>query len=166
MSIFGVDLGTRRISVAEAETGWLYECSLETTRLKRQFPTETDAGQQLGQLAADQIGVNFGYANHHFFCERPVTLRGPRQNIRTAVGQGLSAGAVIAHLPGTTHVVENSQWKLEVIGSGNADKDAIARWLADYQPALAAVCAQTQDGADAFCIALYGGAFLAQAGGL
>lgn len=163
--IFGVDLGTRRIAIACAEIEFLASCSLESDRNRRRFPQETDAGAELGRWAEQQL-TQFGYDGHHFFVERPVTLRGPKQNVRTAVGQGLSAGAVIAFLPGATHIVENSSWKLEVVGRGDADKDAVTRWLEEHQPALAALCAGSQDGVDAFCISLFGGAALAQAGGL
>lgn len=163
--IFGVDLGTRRIAVASADHSYLVELSLEGARSKRQFPQETDAGSELGRWVSEQLAP-FGYGGHHFFVERPVTLRGRKQNIRTAVGQGLSAGAVISYLPGVTHVVENSQWKLEVVGNGHADKAEVRRWLEDRQPALAALCAGSEDGADAFCLSLYGQAALAQAGGL
>lgn len=96
------------------------------------------------------------------FYERPVTGAGPKRNIRTAVGQGISAGAALAHLPGTPYEVSSTQWKKELIGSAHAKPDVYQRWLADHHPALAEACGADEDLAAAHCIALW--AALAQGG--
>lgn len=78
-------------------------------------------------------------------------------NTKTAIGQGLSAGALLGCLPGTPMECSNSQWKKELIGRGNAKPDEYVRWLADHHPSLAALCGEDEDLAAAHCIALWAG---------
>lgn len=157
--IFGVDLGTRRVALACPEASWVFAASLEGARLKREYSHEAEAGAELGARAAMAVYEAFGYAGgHQFYWERPLV----HPNARTAIGQGISFGALSTHLPGTLYEISNSQWKKALCGSGNADKDAIRGWLEEHQPALAALCGENQDLIDATCIGLYG-ADLAQA---
>lgn len=164
--IFGLDLGTRRIAVVCLEPRWVFEFKVESAAGKRKYPTEEMAGIALGLATAEAIGEQFGYTGHEFFYERPfLPLAHP--NPKTLVGQGLSAGAVIAHLPGRAHQISHpSLWKKDVCGNGNAGKDDARAWVEAHRPEVAALCGTSQDLYDATCIAVYGGAVVASAGDL
>jgi len=164
--IFGLDLGTRRLALACPDANWVYEKNLENAAGKRDYPSEEMAGIGLGLATAEALGETFGFTGHEFFFERPIVGR-PHGNMKTAIGQGLSAGAVLAHLPGRLHQISHpSLWKKDICGNGNAGKDDIRAWLEATQPALAALCGASQDLIDATCIALYGGTVVASVGGL
>lgn len=163
MTIIGVDLGTRRVALACPPAGWYWRADLEKAAGRRDYPSEVDAGRELGARARTAflcsgisiVGVDFYY-------ERPLLGR-PHGNSRTAIGQGLSAGAVLSQLPGTLCVIENSStWKKELVGHGSADKGRCRAWLADHQPQIAEVVGEDEDLVDAACIALW--AAMAEAG--
>jgi Holliday junction resolvasome RuvABC endonuclease subunit len=59
--------------------------------------------------------------------------------------------------------VDNKQWKRDVCGNGNANKDLITKWLADQHPEWKL---DDQDQRDAACIALYGQQIVEKADGL
>lgn len=163
--IFGVDLGTRRVALACPELCFVWSVDISNAAGKRDYPLEADAGFRLGQLAHRAvIGLVGERRELKFFYERPVSGKGPKQNIRTAVGQGISAGATLSRLPGDLIEVSSSTWKKELIGHGHADKERCRAWLEEHQPTLAEACGEDQDAIDATCIALYGGVLLAQAG--
>jgi Holliday junction resolvasome RuvABC endonuclease subunit len=86
--------------------------------------------------------------------ERPIMggSGSPLAAIRIAVTAGLVAAASTARLEFVFPVV----WKAAVVGKGNADKSAVAAWLAEHHPTLAKTCGGDQDLVDAACIALYG----------
>jgi hypothetical protein len=158
--IFGVDLGTRRIALSCPALDFVAVHSVRDTG-KHKVELE-DAGRQLGEWAAAVIGHHYHWeewvANPpEFYAEHPFAgfLPGGKRNIRTAIGQGITAGGVLALLPGTCHLIDQSQWKKELIGDGNASKDDIRAWLENSHPALAALCEQDQDAVDATCIALW-----------
>lgn len=86
------------------------------------------------------------------------------RNTKTAIGQGLSGGALLAALPGSLHECSNSQWKKELTGDGRIDPDGYRAWLEANHPALASLCGEDEDLFAASCIALW--AELAQGVGL
>lgn len=163
--IVGLDLGTRRVAAACPEIGFIFSVDLDkgegTARRKRDYPREPEAGYALGrQLCLALIRNGFAPAQElraQFYFERPLVGR-PHGNSRTAIGQGLSAGAVLSQIfpLGDLHQIDNSAtWKKELIGHGHSDKDRCRAWLQEHHPALAAVCGQDQDLIDAHCIALW-----------
>jgi hypothetical protein len=158
--IVGVDLGTRRLALACPTVQWCYRDDIERAAGRRDYPSEAEAGRALGARARTAIfcAVSEGVLpvlGLEFWFERPVTHSGPRQNIRSAVGQGISAGAVLAQLPGTPYEVSSTQWKKELIGAHHAKPADYQRWLQDHHPALAALCGEDEDLAAAHCIALW-----------
>jgi hypothetical protein len=93
-----------------------------------------------------------------FWFERPVVQHGPHANVGTAVGQALSAGALLAQLPGTPcEIRAASTWKKELIGNGRAKPEQYRQWLTDNHPAFAEACGEDEDLAAAHCIALWAG---------
>lgn len=156
--IFGVDLGTRRIALACPEAFFVWSANIDTARGRREFPDEIAAGAELGRQSLEAI-AQFGYTGHVFYYERPLAgfLPGGKRNIRTAVGQGLSAGAALTFLPGERRQITSaSEWKKELCGNGSAKPADYRRWLEEHQPSLAALCGQDEDRSAAFCIGLYG----------
>ena len=160
MTVVGVDLGTRRVALAIPKLGLLFRTDTEKASGRRDYVSEVDAGKALGARCRSQLLLWVGEGRlpvlgMEFWFERPVTHSGPRKNIRTAVGQGLSAGALLAQLPGSLHEVSNTQWKKELIGDHHAPPAAYRGWLTTHHPSLAAPCGSDEDLAAAHCIALW-----------
>lgn len=158
--IFGVDLGTRRVAIVQPESGWFYRDDLERAAGKRDYPTEVDAGRALGARVRSAIlagvsGGRFSILGHHYVYERPVTLRGPKANVRTAVGQSLSAGALLCQLPGSNQECSASQWKEELLGDGAAKPADYVAWFQEHHPALAAAYEQDENLVAAHCIGVW-----------
>lgn len=151
--IYGLDFGTRRLAVACSDTGW---CGVKKLRDsgKNAVPIE-DAGLQLAQWLSEDGPWLINDATPVFYAERPFVGR-PHGNVRTAIGQALTVGGVLAQAPGEIHLIEQAEWKKAVVGSGNASKAAIAEFLERYYPALSAAASGDQDVVDAFCISLHG----------
>jgi hypothetical protein len=172
MSIYGVDLGTRRIAIACPETELVWSVDLAAGKgsaaNKRQFPTEFDAGRELGrQLAGflfDWQDGEYVDTEDVFVAERPFVKR-PNGSVRTAIGQALSGAAALTMLPGRVVLIEQATWKMELCGNGHANKDDVRAWIEQRYPALAEACIGDENRFDAVGIAL-GSAVLAQAGRL
>lgn len=155
--IFGLDLGTRRATVACPQDRFVFTVSLESAKNRRLFEYEQEAGGEMGRQVSEAIYERYGYSGGHaFFAERPFPrTHGKGANPRTAVGQSISLGALSTHLPGRLHAELPHVWKKELLGNGNAGKDLITSWLTAHRPTLAEV-ARTQDELDAFCVGVYG----------
>jgi len=159
LTVIGVDLGTRRVALACPEHQLAFRTDLEKAAGRRDYPSEADAGRSLGAqcrtVVITWIAEGLSPWGLEFWFERPVTHAGPRRNVRTAVGQGLSAGALLGQLPGSLHEVSNTQWKKELIGDHHATPAVYRGWLEAHHPALAAICGEDEDLAAAHCIALW-----------
>ena len=159
MTVVGVDLGTRRVAMVVPALSLVFRADVENAAGRRDYPAEADAGRALGAQCRTQLFIWFSTGlpvlGLEFYFERPVTHAGPRKNIRTAVGQGLSAGALLGQLPGSLYEVSNTQWKKELIGDGHAKPEVYRAWLTEHHPALAALCGQDEDLAAASCIGLW-----------
>ena len=95
--------------------------------------------------------------------EEPLIGRGVRASLQIA----LTAGAVMSAVhPIKSSFVPVKTWKKEVIGNGNADKEAVRMWLHNADGGYALVCGDDQDRIDASCIALYGAGLLDRASSL
>lgn len=152
----GLDLGTRRVAAACPQLGLAFSLSIDNARMRRDYPSESDAGYAMGRQLAILLMNHTPYiepGSLRFRFERPMAV----MSIKTAIGQAFSAGALLSQLVPYGHATEcsNSQWKKELIGHGRADKDTIRAWLASHHPALAEVCGEDQDLVDAHCIALW-----------
>lgn len=157
---YGVDLGTRRIALACPEVGLVWHAHTTSAADMRRYPSEAEAGRELGRRTLETLAEwNFwhGLADDRLFiCERPFA--GHRvMNIRTAIGQGVSAGAAVGQLPGRLLMLDSpGSWKKALCGNGSADKDEIRAWIEQHHPALAAACNGVEDCYDAVGIALAG----------
>lgn len=154
--IIGVDLGTRRVALACPEAMWCYRDDTQNAAGKRDYPGEVDAGKALGARARTALldAMARGalpYLGIEFWFERPMAFA----NTKTAIGQGMSLGALMGQLPGSIHECSNSQWKKELIGRGDAKPHQYQQWLKDDHPSLAALCGEDEDLAAAHCIALW-----------
>lgn len=151
--IVGVDLGTRRVALACIDADWVWSVDLGTARSKREYPSEIEAGVELG-VRARAASVNVLVEDRiRFFYERPIVFK----NINTSVGQALSAGAFFAQLSGVfTQIYPSAVWKKEVIGNGNASKDDTRTWVESKYPALAEACEDVEDRFDAVAICEFG----------
>ncbi len=151
--IYGLDLGTRRLAAACAETGWCDLLELKSAG-KHAVPIE-NAGKYLAEWL-EVIGPwQSTDIEPVFYAERPFVGR-PHGNVRTAIGQALTVGGVLAQAPGSIYLIEQAEWKKAIIGRGNASKEDIARWLAQEHPSLSEAAHGNQDLIDAFCISFYG----------
>lgn len=172
--IFGVDLGTRRAAIACPEVEWVWSVDMATgpgtAQRKRDFPTEIDAGREMGRQARmvleDEVLGWLGQPDTVFVAERPLVQTGGGANIQTSIGQALSAGAFLTQLPGRVVVLKHSSlWKKAIGVPGNCGKPLVRGWVEAHQPTLAALCDEIEDLFDATCIAL-GAAVLVQEGQL
>lgn len=161
--IFGLDLGIRRVAAVCWDPVWVWELKRERAADRRCWPTEEEIGTHLGASLAIELMQLDGVGSSVFFYERPI----PVHSTNTLVSQSLSAGALLAQLPGQKIGIPSpGTWKKEICGHGSLDKDGVRAWLEASHPSLAALCGEGTDLYDAACIALYGGAVLAQAGGV
>lgn len=168
MRIYGIDLGTRRLAIACPEIEMIWSANTEGSRDMRQFPSEFDAGCELGRrLLAFLFDWQHGEladTDDLFVAERPFVGR-PHGNVRTAIGQALSGAAALAALPGRVKFIEQALWKKALCDNGAASKADIRRWVEGRHPALSETCGEDQNRFDAVGIAL-GSAALALAGDL
>jgi Holliday junction resolvasome RuvABC endonuclease subunit len=95
------------------------------------------------------------------YVEEPIAGRSVRVSLQIAQ----MAGAVLSAVDGLhnadgelshSYLVSNTAWKKLLIGSGNANKEKIRKWLDTEFPSYASKCGSDQDRYDATCIALYG----------
>lgn len=146
--IVGIDLGVR--SVYMAATSELGDVQFHASVLKRS--AKSDRRDEL-QLLAKEV-KRFLHADDLVFMEEPI-VAGVR-NLRTALQLGQSAGMVLTSSPAQVHLVAVAQWKKATVGKGNADKTAVALWLAAHHPEAFMKAAGDQNLIDAMCICLYG----------
>lgn len=98
--------------------------------------------------------------------EAPAIGRGGAQ---TTMKQSFVSGvvqAVLVQAGFAVHLVQNTTWKREVCGRGDASKTDVGRSLGSRWPSIARACGGDQDLIDAACIALYGQAIVVRRGRL
>lgn len=101
------------------------------------------------------------------FLELPVV--GARGGVQTALKLGYVNGALQAGLIEAgfeVHLVQNTEWKKEVVGSGSAKKPAIASAIQRLWPKAHGICSGDQDLLDACGINLHGARALRRASGM
>lgn len=162
MTVIGVDLGTRRVALACPQYGLVFRTDLENARGRRDYPDEAEVGRALGAQCRTTVMLwvsqGLPVLGLEFWFERPLAgfLAGGKRNVRTAVGQGLSGGALVGQLPGSLHQIDSaSTWKKELIGDGHAKPADYRAWLEAHHPTLAALCGSDEDLAAATCIGLW-----------
>ena len=139
MRVHGIDLGMRSFHVFS-------ECGARTVEVPK-----SNRYEEIGGLAH--------HLKHMFepedviFYEEPI-LAGPR-NIRTLIGMSQTSGILLGASSARCYEVPVATWKKEVVGSGKASKDDVARWLSKKHPDIYSKCLN-QNHIDAACIYLYG----------
>lgn len=102
-----------------------------------------------------QVKEEFG-EDTQVWIEEPVVGRNKRAVIVQAQIQGVLMASALHSGLRNTYSVSNTAWKKEVVGMGNADKEACKTWLQTYDANLATLCGDDPDFIDAACIAIYG----------
>lgn len=142
--MLGIDLGARKISIVDVEGPWAYHLEVKP---------DTREGE-IREMAVRLRGLrDDGLLTGTKWVEAPL-LAGAR-NIQSTIQVAQTSGLVLGTLP-DAHQVAVAAWKKRTVGSGNADKGAVAAWLREFHPRLAALCGANQDLVDAACIGLYG----------
>ena len=149
MDSAGVDYGVRRIAYSQPKKGIFDELIL----------TDKDDIKSLNTLSE--------WLKSHIEAGRPElvvveqSIQGASRNIRTGISMAMVAGALsltVQQVGLKVILVGPSSWKKAVIGYGNADKDAVTRWLSTRHPKYYEQCQRfkkPQDVTDATCLALY-----------
>lgn len=146
MRIVGVDLGIRKIAWALWEDGilketWAFESSAETRQ------------QELREVADTLYSEVLAVEPQYVFIED--TLIGNNRKYSIKLSQTM--GAVLAALADRdVYLVNNTTWKKQVVGSGNAHKNTVRNYIIQRSSAYAVLCGYDQDRFDAACIGYYG----------
>lgn len=147
--IYGVDVGSRRLAIADPRQPHYEIFKLKAMRSGHKVDQTFDI-PLMGDWLADTVP-----RGALIVLEKPFkgSVAG---NIGTAVRLSQVAGAVIAKHRGRCIQIVPGTWKKAVIGNGGADKPAIQDWVRHNYPAIAAACEEDQDLYDAACMGLYG----------
>lgn len=141
---FGIDYAFRRVAVACPAAGWSRAYSVP----------KSDRGREASELA-HWVARTVPPASR-VFIESPIG--GGSNNRQTLVGMAETEGAILGVLGGDCVIekVAPSSWKKIVCDNGSLNKEAVARWLLEHEPALSEACSGDQDRVDATCLALVG----------
>ncbi len=102
---------------------------------------------------------------------RLVAIEAPAMGVsaRSTILQSFVNGAVQATCVEAgmeVLLVPPATWKKDVVGHGNADKAAVAKWVGTHWPELATLAGGSQDIFDAAAVALHGEAVLRRSAAL
>lgn len=150
MTVIGIDPSSKKL--AFCVTGHYYYVPEEhhTVRLPEGILQATGAAFEEALLFFQK------YSDAAVYMEEPVVGRNVRSTIVQAqVGGAVMAAADRAGLP-YFELVNNSHWKKEVLGKGNAKKEEISEWLEKNWPEAYTLAQKDQDLIDASCINRYG----------
>lgn len=115
-----------------------------------------DILQATGAAFEEAYSIFEGYPGDvAVYMEAPVVGR----NIHSTIVQAQVGGAVMAaaHQTGVKlFLVNNTSWKKQVLGMGNAGKTQISAWLEENWPEAYNLAGRDQDLIDAACISRYG----------
>jgi Holliday junction resolvasome RuvABC endonuclease subunit len=147
---FGIDYGTRKISIAGMYGSNLY------------ILDDVDFGLRKKELDSHHLlPLLIGVVDQHLANEHPVLVAlespivGSTKNLQTTIKLAMVAGAVMAYLVEQnipTILVPPGSWKMAClgVGHGNASKDEVLTWASKRWP-----YATTYDRADAIGLATY-----------
>lgn len=157
MTCFGIDLGTHKVSLAVFAEG------MDGLRL---YDARTyDAGQGaprdqiLDELSRFVSDLAHTYHPDQVWLEDVIVGNNRKYSIQLAQVLGAVMVGLAPHrrIDGLDiRTVDNKAWKREMVGNGNADKDAVRSFIVADHPDYALVCGEDQDCYDACCIGLYG----------
>lgn len=144
-AVAGIDYGVSRIAIVLPYAGVFLDVKL----------TPGDDFGALDVLA--ETAFNTLTQAHAEVVAIEASILGMSRNVRTARSLARVEGAlaVAARQAGAQVVsAEPATWKKAVVGVGNADKQAVSRWLERHHPNWHGNC-HTQDLIDATCLALF-----------
>jgi len=154
--VLGFDLSSRKLA------GVLLDPGTHPATVLFKAPPKLKHRPQVLEYFAGQLEGIFRIMEHNdkplwVFVEHPLVGRaGAHATIVQAQVQGIVLGLALRYGAAGAYEVNVKTWKKAIVGNGNADKDKVAQWVRDHQPALAALAGDDQDLLDAACIALYG----------
>lgn len=151
MTVIGIDPSSKKLAFCITYPGSEKYPELHAKRLPEGILQATGAAFEEALL----LFRNFPDAA--VYMEEPVVGGG---GVRSTIVQAQAGGAVMAAADraGVPHfeLVNNSHWKKEVLGKGNAKKPDIAEWLEKNWPEAYTFAEKDQDLIDASCINRYG----------
>jgi Holliday junction resolvasome RuvABC endonuclease subunit len=159
--LVGVDPSASGASVVRL-TSSVHETWQHKSSEKERNRVCDDVHKAVVQYVVDNL---LGKGEPTVWIEEPVVGVNKRTAIMQAQIQGVLLGS-FGSLLNRVYSVSNSAWKKEVVGAGNASKQACAQWLSDHEPELAKTCGGDRDLVDAGLVALYGRAVQRRAGRL
>lgn len=154
MTLIGVDLGTRKVTIAvftEGDSGHRLYWT-ETFEVEEEIPR----GHVLLALARYVHDEAISYSADQVWVEDVIVGNNRKYSIQLAQVLG-AVMAQLARIKGLDQrVVDNKAWKREIVGNGNASKDMVREYIHVTHPDYALLCGEDQDSYDATCIGLYG----------
>jgi Holliday junction resolvasome RuvABC endonuclease subunit len=159
--IIGCDPSSKKLAAVISFIGKEEDADIDIYKLKAKEKALSCAmaftwARRLGRKCLEQS------ADVVVFVEAPVFGRGgPGSTIPQAqINGALLAGFSMAGI--TVMTANNSHWKKEVIGKGNANKVQIKEWVQQYWPAMYLSANNDQDVIDAAAIYIYGSKVVAR----
>jgi Holliday junction resolvasome RuvABC endonuclease subunit len=150
MTVIGIDPSSKKLALCVTYPGSEKYPELHSIRLPEGILQATGAAFEEAFLCFQK------YSDAAVYMEEPVVGRNVRSTIVQAqVGGAVMAAADRAGLP-YFELVNNSHWKKEVLGKGNAKKEEISFWLGEIWPEAYNLAQKDQDLIDASCINRYG----------
>lgn len=148
MTVIGIDPSSKKLAFCVTEFD--LPPVLHTKRLPEGILQATGAAFEEAFLCFRKL------PDAAVYMEEPVVGRNMRSTIVQAqVGGAVMAAADRAGVP-YFELVNNSHWKKEVLGKGNAKKPDITAWLEENWPEAYTLAQKDQDLIDASCINRYG----------
>ena len=161
MTVFGIDLGIRKVAVCVITHGMDGYTCYGIPRLQL---VEEKREAELYKLASYVSALVQTFDPDHVFIEKPIIGNNRKYSMQISE----TCGGILAmmgpySLGVKTVMVDNKTWKRELILNGNASKDDVRNYITEVHPAYAAFCGDDQDAYDACCVALYGVTILERA---
>ena len=149
----GVDYGIRKLALAAFPKGGRRGPS-------GAFSHFWPGGMSHNEILADSERVLHKLMKPEHFVGSTVVIEYPffAKNARTAVRMGMMAGALYTHASKMTRdiiFVPPAEWKREIVGKGNANKDETMTWIKTNTT----WSFRNDDEADSLCMAVYGKRF-------
>lgn len=152
-AVIGVDPSSRKLAAVYGIAGREHAVRFTTMKLPQDKPV---ACLMAYEWMRDLVASQKRYGKVYAAIELPVLGRGgPGSTIPQAqINGALLAGAHVAE--GEAILVNNSHAKKQIIGKGNASKDEISGWVAEYWPDLYESIEGDQDLCDSAMIYRWG----------
>lgn len=148
MSVIGVDLGISKVALVFTDGSDI----LAETHAVSPGSSRADCLRELGMFANS---LALFCQPSSIWIEDTLIGNNRKYSIQLAETKGaVMAALAIRHVP--IHLVNVATWKKEIVGKGNADKEAVRNHIQVTRGAYAPHCGEDQDLYDASCVAIYG----------